>query len=97
MYRVMIGDDIEPFRSKEELRAWREREGVFVTLVDRVTRSLSATREPKVLPMGVKVPAPTTTTVDMSARRLVPSSPASAWEFANLSTGTSRPSGCVSP
>jgi hypothetical protein len=41
MYRALIGDDIEPPTSDAELLAWREKEGVFVGLVDRVTRRLS--------------------------------------------------------
>jgi len=51
MYRVLIGDDIEPFTSNAELRAWREREGVFVNLVDHVTRSLTPPSQ-MLLPMG---------------------------------------------
>ena len=50
MYRVLIGDDIEPFTSDAELRAWREREGVFVTLVNRVTHFLTP-RQRRILPM----------------------------------------------
>jgi len=50
MYRVLIGDDIEPITSDAEVLAWREKEGVYVNLVDRVTRRL--TREGQVLPMG---------------------------------------------
>ncbi|MGM5056098.1 PD-(D/E)XK nuclease family protein [Rhizobium sp. 814_E9_N1_1] len=49
MYRVLNGYDIEPLRSVSELLAWREREEVFVNLVDRVTRRLQRNR---VLPMS---------------------------------------------
>lgn len=50
MYRVLKGYDIEPLTSHSELLAWREKEGIFVTLVDRVTRRL--TQQGQVLPMG---------------------------------------------
>ncbi|CAN7445069.1 hypothetical protein LJR235_002858 [Pararhizobium sp. LjRoot235] len=50
MYRVLKGYDIEPLRSVSELLAWREREEVFVNLVDRVTRRLA--QQSRVLPMG---------------------------------------------
>lgn len=49
MYRVLSGSYIEPLASRDELIAWREREGVFVNLVDRVTRQI--TPGPRVLPM----------------------------------------------
>ncbi len=51
MYRVLSGYDIEPLASHEELLAWREKEGMFVSLVDRVTRTL--TLHGKVMPMYV--------------------------------------------
>src|SRR5665811_2375746 len=46
MYRVLIGYDIEPITSEAEVLAWREKEGVYVNLVDLVTRRL--TREGQV-------------------------------------------------
>jgi len=54
MYTVLSGDLITPIASREELIAWREREVVFVNLVDRVTRRL--TTEHNVYPMGVEPP-----------------------------------------
>lgn len=50
MYRVLKGYDIEPPTSNSELLAWRQKEGVFVGLVDRVTRRL--TQQSQILPMG---------------------------------------------
>lgn len=50
MYRVLKGYDLEPLRSVSELLAWREREEVFVNLVDRVTRRLA--QQSRVLPLG---------------------------------------------
>jgi hypothetical protein len=50
MYRVLKGYDIEPITSDAELLRWREKEDVFVSLVDRVTRYLA--QDCRVLPMG---------------------------------------------
>jgi len=50
MYRVLIGYDIAPITSDAEILAWREKEGVYVNLVDWVTRRL--TQDQQVLPMG---------------------------------------------
>jgi len=50
MYRVLNGYDIEPLTSDSELLRWREKEEVFINLVDRVTRHL--TQRDKVYPMG---------------------------------------------
>jgi hypothetical protein len=50
MYRVLKGYDIEPPTSDSDLLTWRQKEGVFVSLVDRVTRRL--TQGSQVLPMG---------------------------------------------
>lgn len=52
MYRVLSGSHIEPLASRDELIAWRDREGVFVNLVDRVTRRLAAGT--KLLPLHVR-------------------------------------------
>jgi len=52
MYRVLAGNDIEPLAGRDELLAWRERAGVFESLVDRVTRQLSGAS--RLLPMGVE-------------------------------------------
>jgi hypothetical protein len=52
MYRVLCGSHIEPLASRDELIAWRDREGVFVNLVDRVTRHLAAGT--KLLPLHVR-------------------------------------------
>lgn len=49
MYRALNGDDIEPLPSSEAVRAWRERENVFVNYADRATRVL--TGADKLLPM----------------------------------------------
>ena len=54
MYRVLIGDDIEPVTNDKEVLAWREREDAFTALVDRATRRL--TYPNKVLPMGADEP-----------------------------------------
>ena len=53
MYRVLSGQHIEPLASIEDLLAWRERAGVFMQLVDRVTRSLSQEGE-KRYPIGTE-------------------------------------------
>lgn len=50
MYRVLVGDDIEPISSEDDLLAWREREGVFVKYADRATRRLAGAE--RLLPMG---------------------------------------------
>ena len=50
MYRVLKGYNLEPVLSALELKVWREREPVFVTLVERVTRRFA--RDGRVLPMG---------------------------------------------
>jgi hypothetical protein len=44
MYRVLIGDDIEPVTTDEEVKAWRESEGKWRNLVDRTTRQLTGGR-----------------------------------------------------
>lgn len=54
MYRVLKGYDIEPITSDAELLRWREKEKVFVSLVDRVTRRLAQDAGLKVLPMDVE-------------------------------------------
>ena len=41
MYRALIGDEIEPFSDNDAILSWREREDVFINLVDRVTRKLN--------------------------------------------------------
>ncbi len=51
MYRVFVGDTVGP-TSVQELKRWREQQGWWEVLVDRVTRELS-TREGRVLPFGV--------------------------------------------
>lgn len=50
MYRVLNGYDIEPITSDSELLKWREKEGAFMSLVDRSTRRL--TQHHQVLPFG---------------------------------------------
>jgi hypothetical protein len=50
MYRVLNGYDIEPPATEAELLAWRDREEVYVSLVDRVTRRL--TPADNVMPMA---------------------------------------------
>jgi hypothetical protein len=52
MYRVLNGYDIEPIATEEELRAWRDREATFISLVDRVTRRLST--EHRIYPMALE-------------------------------------------
>ena len=52
MYRVLSGSHIEPLANRDELIAWRDREGVFANLVDRVTRHLAVGT--KLLPFGVE-------------------------------------------
>jgi hypothetical protein len=52
MYRVLRGSHIEPLASHDDLIAWRDREGVFVNLVNRVTRHLAAGT--KLLPLHVR-------------------------------------------
>jgi hypothetical protein len=51
MVKVLTGYDIEPLATREELFAWRDRQIVFVGLVDRVTRVFGG--EPP-LPFGVE-------------------------------------------
>lgn len=41
MYRVLCGEDLEPLADEAAIRAWREREQVFVHYIDRATRLLS--------------------------------------------------------
>lgn len=53
MYRVLIGDALEPVRSIEELRAWQDTESKFITLVSQVTERLTVG---KLLPLGRDVP-----------------------------------------
>lgn len=50
MYRVLKGDVIEPITDIAEILKWREREGTFVHLVDRVSRRL--TQNHNLMPMG---------------------------------------------
>ena len=52
MYRVFNGDDMEPLTEDVELLAWRDREAWWETLVERVTRALTAPGN-QVLPFGV--------------------------------------------
>lgn len=52
MYRALTGADIEPLAGIDDLIAWREREGVFWNLADRVTRHL--TGDARLLPMRVE-------------------------------------------
>ena len=54
MYRVLAGYYLEPLTCIEQLLAWREREGVFVSLVDRVTQLLTTENGHRLLPMGVE-------------------------------------------
>jgi hypothetical protein len=53
MYDVFKGWDIEPLTTDDEVLRWPEREGVFLSLVDRVTRRL--TTQGNVMPMGREV------------------------------------------
>ena len=53
MYRVLSGQHIEPLANIEDLLGWRERAGVFMQLVDRVTRSLPQDVE-KLYPIGTE-------------------------------------------
>jgi hypothetical protein len=50
MYRVLKGRDIEPPTNDSELLAWRDKQGNYFNLVDRVTRQLSP--HGQVLPMA---------------------------------------------
>lgn len=52
MYRALTGAYIEPLAGIDDLIAWRDREGVFWNLVDRVTRHLTGDAKP--LPMRVE-------------------------------------------
>lgn len=51
MYRALSGRDIEPITSDAEILAWRQKEGDYLNLVDRVTRRL--TQDGQVLPIGL--------------------------------------------
>jgi len=53
MYKVLSGYHVMPLAGPEELRAWREQERTFLTLVDLVTRRLT-THHP-IYPMGLEV------------------------------------------
>lgn len=41
MYRALSGYEIEPIPSDDAVRAWRDREGVYINLVDLATRRLT--------------------------------------------------------
>ena len=101
MYRVLIGDDIEPITSDAEVLAWREKEGVYVNLVDGLPaasheRAKSFRWALKGLFQWTLNETATITSAAMSVCRLVTRSPASAWERVNHLRDTSRPSGCDS-
>jgi hypothetical protein len=49
MYRVLIGDSLEPIRSAEELVAWRDTETKYIGLVTKVSERLTTG---KMLPLG---------------------------------------------
>lgn len=53
MYRVLIGDSLEPVRSIEELRAWQDAESKFIALVSKVTERLTVG---KLMPLGRDIP-----------------------------------------
>lgn len=51
LFLALNGDLLHPV-SEEDLAAWRAREGVFLTLVDRVTQRL--TTGPRLMPLGLE-------------------------------------------
>ena len=53
MYRVLVGDDMPPITDDKQVLAWRDQEALWWTLVERVTRALTAPGG-GVLPFGLE-------------------------------------------